>query len=294
MEATEMKDIISASRRTDLPRWYLDDTIAAFTAGSITLVNTFNNKPYVVNLTHENVHSIVWWSKDYSEFLKRADFFADWNNYFQFTINGYTDKNVQRLLEPGVASSLGERIGQMRQLADKFSPEQITWRFDPVVHWTEGEGDDTMDYNNLGDFIDISNAVGEIGVKRCVASFAEIYGKVVTRAKRAKSRFGEKVTFYDIGDELKRHKAMELAVINKTMNDITTYSCANNDIVDNEWIFPSHCVDGELLERLFGGSVSNVKDSGQREACGCVKSRDIGKYDQKCRHGCLYCYARPD
>jgi len=294
-----MKDIISASRRTDLPRFYIDETIAAFKAGKATMINHFNNKPFDVLLTHENVHSIVWWSKDYSKWLEHADFFEDWNNYFQFTINGYNDtgpgKCIQRLLEPGVTSSLDERIDQMRQLAKIFSPEQITWRFDPIVHWTEGVGqDDSMDYDNTGDFSYISEAVGKIGVKRCVISFAEIYGAVAKRAKKAKDRFGHKVELYDIGPELKKEKARELAIINKMLNGITTYSCANDVIVDNEWIFPSHCVDGELLESLFGGNVTGSKDKTQREQCGCVRSRDIGDYEHKCKHCCLYCYARPD
>ena len=49
-------------------------------------------------------------------------------------------------------------------------------------------------------------------------------------------------------------------------------------------------MDDEYIERVFGLEVAHTKDPGQRKACGCVVSKDIGMYDS-CLFGCSYCYA---
>jgi hypothetical protein len=38
---------------------------------------------------------------------------------------------------------------------------------------------------------------------------------------------------------------------------------------------PAMCIDDDLLARVFGLQLDLRKDPGQRDACGCVVSRDI-------------------
>jgi hypothetical protein len=58
-------------------------------------------------------------------------------------------------------------------------------------------------------------------------------------------------------------------------------------------IHAGKCIDDAYIASVFGLEVNPTKDPGQRKACGCVISRDIGMYDS-CLFGCQYCYATSD
>ena len=50
-------------------------------------------------------------------------------------------------------------------------------------------------------------------------------------------------------------------------------------------------VEPSLFETEMGiQKTKKIKDKGQREACGCIISKDIGEYNT-CIHECVYCYA---
>src|SRR5271157_424870 len=278
-----MKTVISASRRTDIPRWFLDDVIEWFKLGEVQVKNPFNQRLYKVSLRKEDVHSIVWWSKDFSRFLEKHAFFDDegYNQFFQFTINGYSNQEYQ-ILEPGMSTSLNDRLEQARALAAMYGPEKINWRFDPIVFWKEGE---TIK-DNLQDYQHLASELARAGITRNTISFACWYGKCVKRAKKRQFEFIEPAV------EQRISIANNLARIARDLG-IIVYSCCNDDILRGDIILKSSCIDEELLSRLFGEPASIEHDAGQREACGCTKSRDIGSYDMACKHGCVYCYANP-
>jgi hypothetical protein len=73
-------------------------------------------------------------------------------------------------------------------------------------------------------------------------------------------------------------------------NQMEIVSCAEEFDLRPFGIRPGKCIDDEIIERILGLKVTHTKDPGQRNACGCVVSKDIGMYDS-CLFGCQYCYA---
>ncbi|MEJ2636797.1 MAG: DUF1848 family protein [Calditrichia bacterium] len=83
-----MKAVISASRRTDIPAFYLKWFMEQIGRGYIDIPNPFNRKQVKrTGLTPREVAWIVFWSRNYSVFLKNQDFFDYYRLIFHFTIN---------------------------------------------------------------------------------------------------------------------------------------------------------------------------------------------------------------
>ena len=64
--------VISASRRTDIPAFYLDWFMAQVDRGYFEVINPHNRKVTTVTAAPESVHTIVFWSKNFGPFLKKA------------------------------------------------------------------------------------------------------------------------------------------------------------------------------------------------------------------------------
>ena len=70
-------NIISASRRTDIPAFYTAWFMNRIRAESVRYPNPFSNQVYEISLRSEDVHSIVFWSKYYGPLLSHLDELED-------------------------------------------------------------------------------------------------------------------------------------------------------------------------------------------------------------------------
>ena len=114
--------VISASKRTDIPAFYLRWMLERVKAGWVDVPNPMFRRATnpLKRLTHvslrpEHVLSIVWWSKNYAVYERFQQGFARYPvQFFHFTINPRRDDLAW--IERDVPS-LDEVIRQMRFLA---------------------------------------------------------------------------------------------------------------------------------------------------------------------------------
>jgi hypothetical protein len=265
-------NIISVSRRTDVPAFYMPWFMNRLEAGFVRYPNPFGGQTYTVSLRPGDVHSIVFWSKHYGQFLPHLDEIVNrgYRFYFHYTITG-----APRVLEPHVPD-WQQSVQTFRELARRTDPRQVQWRFDPIVFTDE------LDIEfYAGRFRDIATALAG-ATRRCYFSFAVLYDKVNRQLQRAGIRFR------DPSAEKKQTLTEMMADIADECG-ITLYACCEDALVTGK-VQKAHCIDGDLLAELFPDRplVSQAKPT--RAQCGCVASRDIGVYDT-CPYGCVYCYA---
>jgi len=275
-------EIISASRRTDIPAFYMDIVMKAFEEKHIVSTNQFGHTSNI-SLDPKHVKCIVWWSKDYHnwlvEYKKNPEIFNQYKHMFNFTITGGDD------LETGLTHSLDERLKQLKELCEIFGAKTIKYRFDPVVVYMDAKTGERKD--NMKNYKKIIKYVGGCGVKEVIFAFCLPYPKVTARMKK----YGKIL--------LKLSDEEQSEIINGMITIANKYgmsleSCCNEDLLHNDEIKPSKCVDGNRIEKILGKKLKqNKKDKGQRKECNCAISRDIGSYTMKCHHNCEYCYANP-
>ena len=267
---------ISCSRRTDIPRFFLNEFFDAWQKGEITYDAGYG-RSYTASLKPQDVLGYIFWSKDFTKFInhKLFDELLKKNNaVFHYTINNSPE------LEPNVVP-LQERLETLDRLCELVGPERVLWRFDPVCKYRKKDGSVAT---NFSSFYEILPHAEKAGVKRCYFSFMSHYSKLKKRD----------VLFEDFDEQERTALGKELLEATSKAG-IKLYNCCNPEVLRLvPGILQAHCIDDEILRETDRFGVHpKLALKPTREGCGCFESRDIGSYLQKCPHRCRYCYANP-
>ena len=263
-----MAEIVSASRRTDIPAFLAGWFESALAAGRATFRAPYTGKPASVSLAREDVAAFVFWTRNPVPFLpvlRRLED-AGYPSIFHFTVTGLPAE-----LEPSVPDAEAS-LRAFRALSRLLGPDRVLWRFDPIL---PGECPRTL----VARFDALSASLSG-QTRRCTVSLAHPYRKSVRATRDAPGIWDPAEGVREGVDRIRRMgEERGLSVV----------SCCSPGLA--EWgIPPAACIDGGLLRRLFPGA--GIPDGARpvRTGCLCSPSRDIGEY-RTCRHGCRYCYA---
>ena len=260
--------IISASRRTDIPSLYGEWMANRLAAGEAVIPNPYNtHRATRLIFSPETVDCIVFWTKNpipFEQYLSRIEALGYEQYYFQYTLTAFGS-----VLEPGLPP-IPERVEAFRRLSKRLGPERVDWRFDPIIL-----DDERTPAWYAKEFERLCETLAE-HTTRCILSFVDHYvhlGKA----------FGE------ASEAAMKETAGLLAPIAERYG-LPLFTCAEVCDLSAYGIRHAACVDREKVESLLGCGLNVKKDHGQRPACGCVESTDIGVYNT-CVNGCAYCYA---
>ena len=284
-----MKLVLSASRRTDIPAFYMPWFMQSIDRGNFKVTNPYNQRVFEVPASIDEVGAIVFWSKNFGPFLaeNRGERLVakGYHLFFNFTLNP-----PHPVLEPGIPP-IQDRLDQLAELSRQYEARAITWRLDPICWYHSPQG---KLENNLKDLDRLLDSVAACGAKRCVTSFLDIYTKVRRRAASSGV-----VSFLDPPQSEKVALLLELEKRLAERN-IRLQTCCEKEVMEalpvDSTVTPSACISNTRLMSIYGGRLSLQKDKGQRvkAGCGCQVSMDIGSYDRHpCFHNCLFCYANP-
>jgi len=303
--------IISASRSTDIPAFHSEWLINRLKRGYACWNNPY--RPAIPQyVSFQEVRLIVFWTKNPKPLMPNLPVFdrLGLHYYFQFTLNNYEKEGFEPNVPP-----LQSRIETFIRLSELIGKEKVIWRFDPLLL----TGQLTVS--------ELLTRIRELGnqlichTDQLVFSFADIlsYQKVKNNLIQETEIFNQsnihcaefstsqKIEFADKIHQL----LLEWRKINP---DFRIATCAEDIDLEKYQITHNKCIDDVLIERLFPNDLklmdllgvkpkeqllfgkeipvkkTNLKDKGQRKACGCIISKDIGSYNT-CNHLCIYCYA---
>jgi len=272
--------IISASRRTDIPAFYAPWFMQRVRAGFCDVPNPFNRRQVSrVSLRAEDVDAIVFWTRHPRPLLAALDELdaRGYHYYFQYTL-----LDNPRVIDPRTPPAL-TAVATFQQLADRIGPARVIWRYDPIV--LSAATDAAFHQTRYAWVAEQLRGYTE----RSVISFVDVYRKAAPRL-RTLAAHGVTLPNQPLDTLPGFADLVRSLAATARQNGMEIVSCAEDIDLTRYGVQPGKCIDDALLAHLFGLHLARKKDPGQRAACGCVASRDIGMYDS-CTFGCQYCYA---
>jgi len=269
--------IISASRRTDIPSFFADWFMKKIRAGYVDVKNPYNAKQVRrVSLLPKDVAAIVFWTRDFSPMLKYIDELDErgYKYTILWTITGYP-----RIYEPA-GPALQYSIDALKKTSEKIGAEKIVWRYDPIII------DNTLTPEwHIKNFKNIARQISR-HISHIIISIMTPYNFVLKRMRRR----GIFVKNDPLSEPEVKKMFFELHRITKRFSISKIQSCCQNNILLPFGIGDGACIDAEWLSRALNVNITYQKDAGQRKNCLCTKSVDIGEYNT-CPRKCIYCYA---
>ncbi|MFW6244383.1 MAG: DUF1848 domain-containing protein [Fibrobacterota bacterium] len=285
--------VVSASRATDIPAFHSQWLMNRLKAGYARWVNPFNGASQYVSFSRTRL--LVFWSKNPEPLFPFLDEIEGMglNYFFHITLNDYDHEK----LEPNLPE-LARRVDSFISLSERIGRQRVLWRFDPLVISEEITPDKLIQkVNRVGSLIHQYTS-------RLTVSFLSLYPKVVQRSRR------KAVTFHEVTDSQSQLIMAAVKQMAASWN-LEFCTCAEKRDFSGLGISRGRCIDERHVAEVFShdyelmrflnpqwhpdlfGSDSfrkGLRDTGQRKECGCMKSKDIGRYNT-CPHECVYCYA---
>ncbi len=264
--------VVSASRRTDIPACYPDWLVSRLRAGWVQCYHPFTGAAHGISLSPADVVALVLWTHNCGPFLPFLPLLDRMGHAYYFL---HTLTALPKNLEPGLPDP-ADLLRAMRQLAERIGAQRMHWRYDPIV--VTGDLDEAYHLSNFGR---LANAL-EGATERVIMSFVYPYARVVRRLRRAN------LGWHDPSPALKTELTARLAEVARDHGMRLVSCCPDYPLPENAG--PSRCLDPALLRLLRPDVDSQYPPGPTRRGCGCARSIDIGAYDT-CAHACLYCYA---
>jgi len=288
-------NIISASRRTDIPHYFVEWFHERRSAGFAEYRTVFGggkNGRFRISLEPQEVLGYLFWTKFAGPFHDElAALRMDGIPYvFQYTVTGY-GKEIQ----PGIPHRDAAINDFVRTAGELPGPAAIQWRYDPVMISPAYNGDwHRKNFEEIADRLRGATSVVNV-------SFVEPYLKALikapdwrairwrhpdpTRHRTALRKFPDLQTAGPEEDalladlvEIARNRGIELRI------------CCNGEYCG---CFPAAACCGIELFAPYGEKLerrlSGLAPGPSRPGCRCLKTVDIGM-DTTCPGGCFYCY----